>query len=535
MDSLIVCPEPRAAKVGRDVLAQGGNAVDAAVAAAFAQAVVNPLQCGIGGTALIYYYDARNHRRLALNAEAAIGSRPVPKCWAEEYAGQSGATGRHVIRSEANQLGYQSIMTPGFVRGCWTAFRRFGSRRISWSDLLAPAHRLAVEGFEVYPYIAAMWQKLKGKPGYPGLLAKLRITPDAARAYLKPDGSIYEEGDRLLQPDLARTIRRLADAGGDDFYTGEIGLAISQDLARHGAFTTPEDLQDYDVDQDRPLCGAYRGLEVTAPPFSFGAQFIGMLQVAEHFDLAGLRHNTPEYVDTLARIQRASFAGSARLEGMSREEARPLERELISYERAVAWAGRIKGGDRIAISGAAAHHGTTHLTCIDADRNVVSFTHSIGSLAGSGVVTPGLGFLYNNFLGFFRPSAGSPDSIVPGKKIGGSMAAIIFKDGEPYIALGSPSSKSSTAAAQCVMNVVDHGMDMRTAVSVARFHSEAQQLITVEPQFSERSVQALREMGNEVQRSTDMGRVQAILARPDTHELEAGPDPRGGAGAGRHP
>ncbi|MDX9831642.1 MAG: gamma-glutamyltransferase, partial [Anaerolineae bacterium] len=295
MDSLIVCPEPRAARVGRDVLAGGGNAVDAAVAAAFAQAVVNPLQCGLGGTALIYIYDARNHRRLALNAEAATGSRPVPESWAGEYAGRSGATGRHVIRGEANQLGYQSIITPGFVRGCWTAFRRLGSRRLSWPDLLSPAARLAGEGFEVYPYVAAMWRKLEGKPGYPGLLAKLRVTPDAAHVYLKPDGSIYREGDRLLQPDLACTIRRLAEAGGDDFYTGEIARAISRDLAGHGAFITPGDLQDYPVDEDRPWCGTYRGLEVTAPPYSFGAQFIEMLQIAGHFDLAGLGHNTPRY------------------------------------------------------------------------------------------------------------------------------------------------------------------------------------------------------------------------------------------------
>jgi gamma-glutamyltranspeptidase/glutathione hydrolase len=177
------------------------------------------------------------------------------------------------------------------------------------------------------------------------------------------------------------------------------------------------------------------------------------------------------------------------------------------------------------------------MVCIDDDHNVVGLEQSIG-IAGSGVITPGLGFLYNSDLGYYNPLPGRPDSIVPGKKFYGASPAILFKDGEPYMAICSPSARSITAVVQCIVNVVDHGMDMRTAVSVPRFHSEDQQLIVLEPAFRESVAEALVGMGNEVERSTYgtyMGWVQAILLRPDNRQPEAGPDPRGGAGVGCHP
>ena len=449
MTSMVVCPEPPAAEVGRDIFAQSGNAIDAAVAAAFAQGVTNPLLCGIGGRARIGYYDARMRQNVILNAEVSNGSRPVPEQWAQEYVGRSETVGRYILRSEANQVGHQSVMVPGFVRGCWIAFQRFGSGCLSWADLLSPAVRLARDGFEIYPYIAAWWQKLEATPGYPGLMTKLHATAGARRTYLKPDGSVYEEGDRLVQAELAQTLQRLAEAGGDDFYTGEIAQAISADFARNNGFITAGDLQDYPVEEEQLLRGHYRGLEVTSAPFSGGAQIIQMLQVLGHLNLAALGHNSPEYIDTVSRVQRACFADSARLKGLRREEARSLEQLQISPERAAHWAERVKSGDRIVVRGGAVGSGTTHLVCIDADRNVVSFAHSIGGLAGSGVVTPGLGFLYNNHLGHFNPLPGHPDSIVAGKKHFGSPPLILFKDGEPFMAIGSPGgSRNRTSVVQ---------------------------------------------------------------------------------------
>jgi gamma-glutamyltranspeptidase/glutathione hydrolase len=529
---MIVCPEPLAAVAGRDTFARGGNAADAAIAAAFAQAVTDPLMCGLGGTGHLTHYDARSGQTALLDFEAEAGSVPVPESWAGEYEGRAETVGRYILRSEANQIGYQAIMIPGFVAGCWEAFQRFGSGRVSWADLLAPAIRLARDGFEVNPYAAAFWQSEGARPGYPSLLDKLHRTPDARRIYLKGDGSVYEEGDRIVQPDLARTLQRLADAGGRDFYQGHVGRAIAQDLARHGGFITAEDLAGYHVREESMFHGSYRGLPLVSSP-----EIIEMLHILQHFDtLAKLGHNSPTYVDILARCQRAAFLDYVQLRGTALDREKPLTHRMVEPERAAAWARRVKGGDRIEVSGGAVNSGTTHVSCVDMERKVVGINHSIGSPAGSGVVSPSLGFLYNNFLGHFCPVPGQPDSIRPGARLGDIVATTVFKDGQPYLAIGSPGgSRLITAIVQCIVNVVDHGYDIRTAVTLPRFHSEEGQLVFLEPQFPEKTAEALRALGNKVKRSSYMGRVQAILIRPDNDELEAGADPRGGAGVGLYP
>ena len=531
MGNMIVCPEPLAAKAGQDVFALGGNAADAAIAAAFAQAVTNPLMCGLGGTGHLTYYDARLRQNVLLDFEGEAGSAPVPESWAGEYAGRAETVGRYILRSEANQIGHQAIMIPGFVGGCWEAFQRFGSGRVSWAALLAPAMRLAADGFEVYPHLAAFWQSNGARPGYPSLMDKLHRTPDARRIYLKGDGAVYEEGDRLVQPDLARSLQRLADAGGRDFYQGEVGGTIARDLGQHGGLIAAEDLGGYRVREESMFHGSYRGLPVASAP-----EIIEMLHILQQFEPEKLGHNSPQYIDIVARCQRAAFADCVQLRGTALDRENPLTHKMVDLKRAATWARRIKQGDRIEISGGAFDPGTTHLSCVDRDRNVVGINHSIGSPAGSGVVSPGLGFLYNNFLGHFCPLPGRTDSIRPGVRLADIVATVVFKDGKPYMAIGSPGgSRLITAIVHCIVNVVDHGFDMRTAVTMPRFHSEEQQLVFLEPQFPERTAEALRLLGNKVERSSYMGRVQAILIRPDNGELEAGADPRGGAGVGFYP
>lgn len=537
MSNMIVCPEPLAAKVGQDIFARGGNAVDAAIASAFAQGVTNPLLCGLGGTGVMYYYDAKKCEGIILDFEVTVGSRPVPDGWMKEFAGRAETVGRYILKSEANQIGHQSVMTPGFVRGLWTAFQRFGSGKLSWKELLAPAVKLARDGFQIYPYIGGFWQNQDDRPGYPSLMRKLNATPDARRIYLKPNGDRYEEGDWFVQAEYGQTLQRLADAGGDDFYTGEIGRAIAEDFEKHDALMTRSDLQTFPVDDQQPISGRFRDVEITTTPVSSsGGHLIEILQILEHFDLKKLRNNSPKYIDTFARVLRGTFADNVKLKCMDVKEAMPLEAKLISPRRATYWAKRIKSGDRVVVRGGAADIGTTHLVSVDTDRNVVTLTHSIGSLAGSGVITPGLGFLFNNFLGHFNPLPGYPDSIAPLKRGGGGVPAIVFEDGKPLLAIGAPGgSRIITSVAQAIVNAIEFGMDMRTAVTAPRFHSEEEQLLLIEPQFPERTAQALRKLGNDVRRSTYMSRVQSILIRPDTGELEAGADPRGGAGVGRYP
>lgn len=542
MSNMIVCPEPLAARAGEEIYAAGGNAIDAAIAAAFVQGVTNPLLCGIGGTALLYYYDRSRREPVAMNGEVSIGSQPVPSIWADEYVGRAETIGRYILSSEANQIGYQSVMVPGFVKVCWDAWRRFGSGHLQWSDLLQPAIRHARHGFEVYPYIAAFWRPGIGsdahdsRPGYPGLHLKLRATDGATRVYLKPDGSPYETGDTLMQLEYASTLQQLADAGGDDFYSGEIAREAARDFARHEGLFSTNDLRNYTV-IDQPIVRTdYRGYDVTCPgPPCSGVQLLEMLNILKLLDLDTVDHNSTEFVDTLTRVQRASFSDNVVLKGMDLVDAEKFVNRVLSDERAAYWADKIINGDRIVVRGGAIDPGTTHLTAIDEQHNVVSFTHSIGSLAGSGVVTPGLGFLWNNFLGHFNPLPGKPDSIEPGKRLGGLLPVIAFKDDRPAIGIGAPGgSRIITAVAQALVNAIDFGMDMQTAVEMPRFHSEEEQLVFLEPTLPEGVANGLRERGCEVQRSTYMSRVQAIRVADDG-SLQAGADPRGGVGVGIYP
>lgn len=541
-ENMIVCPEPLAAQAGQEIFAAGGNATDAAVAAAFAQGVTNPLLCGIGGTGLFLYHNGHAGRSTVLNCEVSIGSRPAPDHWRGEYGGRAETIGRYVLASEANQVGHQSVMVPGFVRGCWTAFRRFGSGTLCWDDLLAPAIRLARDGFAVYPYIAPFWHVESAgdvgpvRPGYPGLMTKLAATADAGRIYLTEDGTPYAAGDWFVQADYARTLARLAEVGGNDFYTGEIAHQIAADFDDHHGLLTAEDMRDYTVEEQEPLHATYRGYRLTTtPPSSPGCQLIEMLKILERFDVSALGHNSPEYIDLFARIQRAGFADNAQLKGTSSEMGHAIATHVTSDERAAWWAERIQRGARVVVRGGATVPGTTHVTAVDRARNVVSFTHSIGSIAGAGVVTPGLGFLFNNFLGHFNPLPGQPDSLAPGKRLSGVLPAIVFRGETPYVALGAPGgSRIITAVAQAIVNVLDFDMDMDAAVRALRFHSEEEQLLFVEPTFADAVVAVLSARGNDVRRSTYMSRVQAIRIDAAGH-LEAGTDPRGGAGVGRWP
>ncbi len=267
MRGLVVAPEPPAAEAGADVLRRGGNAADAAVAAAFAQCVTNPLLCGIGGTAVGLARKGPDGPVRVVDAAVVTGSVPVPKAWETGYVGRSETIGRYIVEGEGNQLGHASVMVPGFVRGAHHLYTHFGSGRVPWRDLLDPAIRLAADGFDVYPYIARFWADTEDRPGYPSLAKKLICTPDCTRIYLKPGGAPYQEGDRLVQADLARTLRRIAAEGPDEFYAGETGRRIAADFAAHGGMFTAGDLRDYRVLEYDPLEGRYRGL--VAGAFSF--------------------------------------------------------------------------------------------------------------------------------------------------------------------------------------------------------------------------------------------------------------------------
>ncbi len=533
MKGIIVAPEPLAAEAGAEMLRCGGNAADAAAAAAFAQCVTDPLMCGIGGTALGLVRRGPDGAVRFVDASVTIGSVPPPNQWDCDHAGRSETIGRYIVRGEGNQMGHASVMVPGFVRGIAHLLARFGSSHVPWRAVIEPAIRLAREGFAVYPYVARFWADNEDRPGYPSLARKMACTPDGRRIFLKADGSRYREGERFVQADLAATLDRIAGEGPDEFYEGETARRIADDFSSHGGLFTAEDLHEFQSYEGEPVEGVYRGRRVIgAPPPASGPQLIEMLQVAEALGLGTLEHNGSNYLDLTARLMTATFMEhaalkcdpphSAALASISCALDRDHARRLASALRE-----RRPEGVPQPIPGA----GTTHVSAADEEGTVVSFTHSIGSLGGSGVVTPGTGILFNNFIGHFNPLPGHPDSIVPGKRGGGGCPALVFEGSRPRMVIGAPGgSRLITAVFQVMLNVFDRQMHVARAVAAPRFHAEEPGLLFVEPAFSDAIVAALGIMGYRVEQSTYMSRVQAVAIETDG-AFHPGADPRGGAGA----
>lgn len=530
MRGVVVAPEPPAADAGREILAQGGNAADAAVAAAFAQCVTNPLLAGIGGMGTMYVHGGQTGERTALDCLSEIGSPPPPARWAAEFKGREETYGRYMT-SEDFQIGYPSIMVPGLVRGCGELWRRFGSGRIAWARLVEPAARLARDGFEIYPFVRRSWNDDYPARAVPRLAARWAKFPEAAGIY----GRAPDVGERFIQPDYARTLDRIAGGGPDEFYAGDLGRTIGDDLERGGALITPEDLRTYRVLTPPAVRGVYRSFEVdgAAPPAST-SQVIGMLQIAAGFDWRAMDPEGPDAIELIAKIMRVGFYDHVPLKGDPPYAAAAHRlRELVRPEHAVHWIERIRSGARVCNEGTSrVDVGTTHVTAADEEGTVVVFTHSIGTPGASGVVTPGLGFLYNHFLGHFNPLPGHWDSIVPGKRGGGGAPLVVYRGGRPYIALGAPGgSRIITACFQTIVNVVERGLGIQEAVSALRCHSEERNIIFLEPSHPAATEMELVRRGYDVRRATRMSTVQAVLF-DEGGRRHPGADPRGGQGVG---
>jgi gamma-glutamyltranspeptidase/glutathione hydrolase len=535
MKGMVVAPEPLAAHAGVEAFRQGGNAADAAVAAAFTQGVVDPLMCGLGGTAFALVRGGRSAIVNAVCGSAMVGSVPPPEAFRNGYRARTETIGRYVVEGEINQLGYQSIMVPGFVRCMKVLYEQYGSGRVAWPDLLAPAIRLAEEGYEVYPYIGQFWASTEDRPGYPALARTLNQTPACAAVYLN-NGRPWQEGERILQRDMATTLKRLAAEGPEDFYTGAIARRIAADFAANGALVTADDLRTFPVDVMQPVTGSFHDYEIlSGPPPASGVQMIEMLQTLERFPLRKIGHNSADYIVTLAEVMIRSFLEQAVLKGDPPYSiSMRTIRQGLSRGHAEAVAESVRSKSLVAGPGAGpALDGTTHISVADTDGTLVSLTHSTGSLGASGVVTPGLGFIYNNFLGHFHPLPGHPDSIIPGKRGGGGVPTIVLRDGKPCVVIGAPGgSRLISSILQCLLNTLDFGMGMAEAVTVPRFHAEEPGLIFAEPSIPAVVIADVTARGYRVVRSTYMSRVQALKLGDTAGEMEAGSDPRGGAGIG---
>ncbi len=473
MPALIVAPETFAAEAGAAVLAGGGNAVDAAVTCAFAQGVLDPHDTSIGGYVLLNLHRPADPpaRSLMLDAPATAGSLVRPDQWVDAYIGPNPDGWGYFIDGKPNEFGYTSICTPGTVRGLSTILERWGT--ISLAEAVEPAARLAEAGFAVDNRVASYWQTPAPYPEMTSLLDFVRANAEASKIYLNADGAPYTTGQVIRNPDYAATLRHVGRAGADDFYTGELGRRIAADLARGGASVTAGDLAGYAIRDVEPVSGTFRGWTVVSsqPPHG-GPTLIEILNILEGWDLRAMGHNSAAYILAVAGAMDAAFADRNRHLGDPDFVDVPLA-WMTSKERAAEWRAAIEAGRPIDVpTEPAGAPGTTHVSVVDREGTCVAMTHSLGG--SSGVISPGMGFMYNNSMVNFNPLPGHPNSIAPGKgRTTGMAPTIVYRDGRPVLVVGAPgATKIVTAVAQVILNVLEFGMTVQDAIYAPRFDSQ---------------------------------------------------------------
>jgi gamma-glutamyltranspeptidase/glutathione hydrolase len=512
---------------------QGGNAIDAAIATAFTQGIVDPQMCGIGGWGMMTVYLAKSKELKYLSFLARAGSKVTPTMWENDVEGQTW-WGLYLIQDWQNIIGYTSIMTPETVKGLYEAWRSYGTLR--WSELLQPAIRYAREGVYVTPLMASMWQGPPKLPGFPDQRTVMTVTPAACQIYLKEDGSFYKVGELLKNEDYANTLEKVAEGGADVFYRGELAEIIANDLKKNGAFVTADDLTRYPVKSGDPIRVNYRGYQIaTACPPMGGVTVAEILNILEGYDLKKLRLNSAEYLYVMAKAMQAAHSDMAIWLGDPDFVDVPVSK-MISKECAAKWRDKIDAGEEIKISrGESEPKDTTHLATFDEEGNAVSLTHTLGM--ASGVISPGLGFMYNNAMMAITPFPGHANSAEPGKaRTSGMSPTIVLKDGKPFFIVGAPGGYSIISAnVQGIVNVIDHGMSAQEAVSAPRIHCEENDVI-VSARISFRVCEQLKKKGLKVTHSMvswgmiPFGLAHGIKIDPTTGRFEGGADPGGGGG-----
>ena len=464
----IVAPQPLAVEEGAKVLMRGGNAIDAAVTCAFVQGILDPQMCGIGGYALLSCYLADEQKFVAIDGPALAGSGVSEEMWVDRIIGPNPDGWGYFLQGRVNDAGYTSICTPGWVKTMATILDRWGT--ISWAEAIAPAAQIAEEGFVVTDRMASRWLRKARYPEACELIDYIRLNPEASRIYLKADGSPYDLGELLRNPDYARTLRHLGEKGPQDFYTGELGARMCADLSANGAYVTAADLAGYELREDMAVSGTYRGYRIdsTTAPHG-GPTLIAILNILEGYDLAAMGHNSAEYIYTVAMAMKAAFVDRNQFMADPDFNDVPVA-WMIAKERAAQWRDHINAGKPI--NATAAPTGTphtTHVSVVDSRGNCVALTHSLG--ASSGVITPGLGFMYNNSMINFNPVPGHANSIAPGKgRTTGMCPTIVYQGDQPILVLGSPgATRIITSNLLVILNVLDFGMDANEAVYAPRF------------------------------------------------------------------
>ncbi|HAR90279.1 MAG TPA: gamma-glutamyltransferase [Gammaproteobacteria bacterium] len=459
-----------ASEVGAETLRQGGNAVDAAVATAFALAVTWPSAGNIGGGGfLVYHGDDGEATTFDFREKAPMAATE------RMYLGLDGA-----VVNNSNHFGPLAVGVPGTVAGLYLAHSRLGS--LPWEDLVQPAVELAREGIPITYSL---------QTGFERSASRFRQYPASERKFIKADGSFYELGETWVQPDLAHTLELIRDNGADGFYRGENAERLASFMADIGGLITEEDLAAYAAREREPIRGTYRGYEIVSmpPPSSGGVGIVQMLNILEGFDLADMGHNSSDYLHVLTETMRRAYSDRAEhLGDPDFNESMPLDRlmdkDYAADLRASIDMTRKSESSPELFAQAYESEETTHFSVVDEDGNMISMTYTLEFGYGSAIVVDGGGYLLNNELGDFNAVPGvtdergqigtAPNLVAPEKRPLSSMSpTIVAQDGKPVFAIGSPGGKTIiNTTMQVILNVIDHGFNIAQAIEAGRIHHQ---------------------------------------------------------------
>lgn len=485
---MVVTNHPLASAAGAEMLAAGGNAIDAAIAAFFTLTVVEPMMVGIlgGGMAHIRLADG-SHNVIDGQSMAPLATGPTTFS-----PDPNAAPGTMDTIGRRNAVGPTSVATPGNLMGWCEALARFGT--FSLADVMEPAIRHASRGFRVTPYLHECVNDAA---------ADMAKDPEISRIYL-PGGTPIAAGTRLVTGDYAETLRAVMREGPSVLYTGSLGRIYTDHMAQAGGYITTEDLTRYRTITRDALRGTYRGYEIIGPPppTSGPLHIIQMLNILEGYDIGDMGFGSPDHVHLLAEALKIAFADRAAATADPAFVKVPVtkimdkayaasRRSRIDLARAQDWAAEVAPGE--------GEQHTTHLTVADGMGNVVASTQTINSLFGARYVVPGTGMIPNNYMYVFDPRPGRASSVEAGKRITSSMSpVIVLRDGKPVWALGLPGGlRIFPSVFQALVNLIDHGKSVQEAVEAPRVWTQGHQL-EIEAGFPAAVFEAMRGRGHRV-------------------------------------
>ena len=514
---MVVAQERIAARIGVEILDRGGNAVDAAVAVGFALAVTYPRAGNLGGGGFMVIHLAKDNKNTAIDYRETAPAAATPTMFLDAQGNPD------PVKSRDSGL---SVGVPGTVAGLAMAAEKYGSGRLTLSDLLQPAIRLAEDGFQVQDDTA---------DSLPAAAKKLSRWRSSAAILLKNGDQPLEEGDRLIQSDLADTLKKIADKGPDGFYRGDVAKNIAAAVQSAGGIMTADDLANYRAVERPVVQGTYRGYDIVSmpPPSSGGVHLIEMLNILEGYDLGKIGRNDEAlhyFIEAMKRAyaDRAVYMGDPDSVKMpiagliSKKYAAELRKSITDKATP---SSQIKAGKPADFEG----QNTTHFSVIDRDGNAVSNTYTLNFSYGLGLIADGTGVLLNNELDDFTAKAGASNAYglvgfaanLPGphkRPLSSMTPTIVLKDGKPFIITGSPGgSRIITAVLQIITNVIDFHMTIAEAVTAPRLHHQwMPDTVYVESGFPQAVLDGLAARGHKLEPTRPATSVNSIQVLPKT-------------------